>query len=107
MCLVGVVGENEQGDLAQGFEVVAAACADGAVGDGEETDDALLAAGGLGLGGDVGDAVVPAAFPVTVGLDDAAGDVEAVDKAAAVPAGTTSNHFRSRDLLVTGVVAHL
>ncbi|MEU6012238.1 hypothetical protein [Streptomyces sp. NPDC047453] len=33
--------------------------------------------------------------------------VQAVDKAAVVPAGTTSNHFRSRDLLVTGVVAHL
>ncbi|MFF3735600.1 TetR/AcrR family transcriptional regulator [Streptomyces sp. NPDC002476] len=32
---------------------------------------------------------------------------QAVDKAAVVPAGTTSNHFRSRDLLVTGVVAHL
>ncbi|WP_181786784.1 TetR/AcrR family transcriptional regulator [Streptomyces phytophilus] len=32
---------------------------------------------------------------------------QAVDKAAGVPAGTTSNHFRSRALLVTGVVAHL
>ncbi|MFE7431263.1 TetR/AcrR family transcriptional regulator, partial [Streptomyces sp. NPDC057545] len=32
---------------------------------------------------------------------------QAVDKAAAVPAGPTSNHFRSRDLLVTGGVAHL
>ncbi|AZM49820.1 TetR family transcriptional regulator [Streptomyces sp. WAC 06738] len=32
---------------------------------------------------------------------------QAVDTAAGVPAGTTSNHFRSRALLVTGVVAHL
>ncbi|MFE9651099.1 TetR/AcrR family transcriptional regulator [Streptomyces sp. NPDC006365] len=32
---------------------------------------------------------------------------QAVDKAADAPAGTTSNHFRSRALLVTGVVAHL
>ncbi|MDB1088101.1 TetR family transcriptional regulator [Streptomyces sp. ACA25] len=31
----------------------------------------------------------------------------AVDTAAGVPAGTTSNHFRSRDSLVQGVVAHL
>lgn len=32
---------------------------------------------------------------------------QAVDRAAGVPAGTTSNHFRSRDRLVAGVVAHL
>lgn len=32
---------------------------------------------------------------------------QAVDTAAGVPAGTTSNHFRSRDALVAGVVAHL
>lgn len=32
---------------------------------------------------------------------------QAVDKTAEAPAGTTSNHFRSRDLLVEGVVAHL
>ncbi|WP_369201592.1 TetR/AcrR family transcriptional regulator [Streptomyces sp. PU-14G] len=32
---------------------------------------------------------------------------QAVDKAAEVPAGTTSNHFRSRTLLVAGVVDHL
>ncbi|GAA2083884.1 TetR family transcriptional regulator [Streptomyces albiaxialis] len=32
---------------------------------------------------------------------------QAVDTAADVPNGTTSNHFRSRDLLVAGVVAHL
>ncbi|MBR8642608.1 TetR family transcriptional regulator [Streptomyces tuirus] len=32
---------------------------------------------------------------------------QAVDTAADVPAGTTSNHFRSRDALVSGVVAHL
>ena len=32
---------------------------------------------------------------------------QAVDTAADVPTGTTSNHFRSRDLLVAGVVDHL
>ncbi|MFC9506449.1 TetR/AcrR family transcriptional regulator [Streptomyces sp. NPDC057002] len=32
---------------------------------------------------------------------------QAVDTAAGVPAGTTSNHFRSRDVLVSGVVTHL
>ncbi|MET9765046.1 TetR family transcriptional regulator [Streptomyces sp. NPDC006372] len=32
---------------------------------------------------------------------------QAVDTAAGVPVGTTSNHFRSRDALVSGVVAHL
>ncbi|MFI6373925.1 TetR/AcrR family transcriptional regulator [Streptomyces sp. NPDC050546] len=32
---------------------------------------------------------------------------QAVDTAAGVPAGTTSNHFRSRDSLVSGVVTHL
>ncbi|MDI3417653.1 TetR/AcrR family transcriptional regulator [Streptomyces luteolus] len=32
---------------------------------------------------------------------------QAVDRTAGAPAGTTSNHFRSHDLLVTGVVAHL
>lgn len=32
---------------------------------------------------------------------------QAVDTAAGVPSGTTSNHFRSRDLLVEGVVNHL
>lgn len=32
---------------------------------------------------------------------------QAVDGAAGVPAGTTSNHFRTRDALVDGVVAHL
>ncbi|MFG3259742.1 TetR/AcrR family transcriptional regulator [Streptomyces sp. NPDC048172] len=32
---------------------------------------------------------------------------QAVDTAAGVPNGTTSNHFRSRDLLVAGVVDHL
>ncbi|WDV53025.1 TetR family transcriptional regulator [Streptomyces coeruleorubidus] len=32
---------------------------------------------------------------------------QAVDTAAGVPAGTTSNHFRSRDALVAGVVGHL
>ncbi|MFJ8076796.1 TetR/AcrR family transcriptional regulator [Streptomyces sp. NPDC096176] len=32
---------------------------------------------------------------------------QAVDGAAGVPAGTTSNHFRNRDALVDGVVAHL
>jgi len=32
---------------------------------------------------------------------------QAVDAAAGVPTGTTSNHFRNRDLLVAGVVTHL
>ena len=32
---------------------------------------------------------------------------QAVDAAAGVPAGTTSNHFRTRDALVDGIVAHL
>ncbi|MDI3387649.1 TetR/AcrR family transcriptional regulator [Streptomyces sp. B-S-A8] len=32
---------------------------------------------------------------------------QAVDAAADAPVGTTSNHFRSRDLLVAGVVDHL
>jgi DNA-binding transcriptional regulator YbjK len=32
---------------------------------------------------------------------------QAVDAAAGVPSGTTSNHFRNHDLLVAGVVAHL
>ncbi|MCT2592064.1 TetR family transcriptional regulator [Streptomyces sp. N2-109] len=32
---------------------------------------------------------------------------QAVDGAAGVPAGTTSNHFRTRDALVDGVVAHM
>ncbi|MDI3405562.1 TetR/AcrR family transcriptional regulator [Streptomyces cavernicola] len=32
---------------------------------------------------------------------------QAVDAAANAPAGTASNHFRSRDLLVAGVVDHL
>ncbi|MBA0049363.1 TetR family transcriptional regulator [Streptomyces sp. AJS327] len=32
---------------------------------------------------------------------------QAVDAAAGVPQGTTSNHFRNRDLLVEGVVTHI
>lgn len=32
---------------------------------------------------------------------------QAVDRAAAVPPGTTSNHFRTRTALLDGVVAHL
>lgn len=32
---------------------------------------------------------------------------QAVDGAAGVPGGTTSNHFRTRDALLDGVVAHL
>jgi AcrR family transcriptional regulator len=32
---------------------------------------------------------------------------QAVDAQAGVPAGTASNHFRNRDALVSGVVAHL